>query len=238
MSDEQRAAAKKRKERILSAKNDGISNEIARDNARSRENVHPSHFMAELGRQVTEDTIIFDEALTCSADLVRYISPDVYGNYFCTRGGSLGVGIPGAIGIKLAEPDKPVIGITGDGGSLYTIQALWTAVHHNINAKFVICNNHSYKLLKMNIIEYWRERNIQAHEFPSSFSLVNPDIKFDKLAESMGIEALSVESYEEIKPSVEKMLKSRGPFLINLVIREEVELPDEEVKKVICHCGQ
>ena len=63
------------------------------------------------------------------------------GQYFLTRGGSLGVGIPGAIGAKLANPDKTVIGFTGDGGRMYTIQALWTAARHNVDAKFVVCNN-------------------------------------------------------------------------------------------------
>src|SRR5205085_5821846 len=91
---------------------------------------------------------------------------------------SLGVGIPGAIGLKLAHPDRTVVGFTGDGGSMYTIQALWTAAHHNIGAKFVICNNHSYKLLKLNIQQYWRERGIPEHDFPHSFDLAQPDIDF------------------------------------------------------------
>ncbi len=107
--------------------------------------------MEELGELVPKDAIIFDEALTTSPELVRYLPPVLPGHYFQTRGGSLGVGIPGALGLKVAHPDKTVIGFTGDGGSMYTIQALWTAAHYNIGAKFVICNNQSYLLLKLNI---------------------------------------------------------------------------------------
>ena len=102
--------------------------------------------------------------------------------------------IPGAIGLKLANPDKTVIGFTGDGGSMYTIQALWTAAHHNIDAKFVICNNHSYQILKLNIMQYWRERGIAEHDFPTSFTIGNPDIRFDELARAMGVpESISLQ---------------------------------------------
>lgn len=183
----------------------------------------PAAFMKELSEQIPENSIIFDEALTSSPDLVRYIPPVKEGSYFQTRGGSLGVGIPGALGIKLAKPEQTVIAFTGDGGSMYTIQALWTAAHHDINAKFIICNNRSYKLLKLNIIEYWNERNVDVHEFPQSFELNKPNIDFCKLAESMGVKAAKVENPEDIKPVIEEALRYEGPYLIDLVISNEVE---------------
>ncbi len=124
-------------------------------------------FMEELaGSSTAAKPIIFDEALTSSPPLTRYMPPDQTGHFFQTRGGSLGVGIPGALGVKLAHPDETVIGFTGDGGSMYTIQALWTAARHNIGAKFVICNNASYMLLKLNISQYWREQGLPPGKFP------------------------------------------------------------------------
>ena len=99
-----------------------------------------------------DDAIIFDEALTNSPPVAATRRRPTPGQYFLTRGGSLGVGIPGAIGAKLAYPGQDsVIGFTGDGGAMYTIQALWTAARHNIDAKFVVCNNASYRLLQLNI---------------------------------------------------------------------------------------
>jgi GMC oxidoreductase/Thiamine pyrophosphate enzyme, C-terminal TPP binding domain len=80
--------------------------------------------------------MIFDESLTVSPELARYLPPTVPGHFFQTQGGSLGVGIPGAIGMKLAHPDKTVVGFTGDGGSMYTTQALWTAAHHKIGTTY------------------------------------------------------------------------------------------------------
>lgn len=223
MPEEKKLKAKERKEQILLAKEQKLRNEIEKDNSRSKEKLHQAHFMSELAKQLPENAIIFDEALTCSQDLTRYIHPDVPGSYFLTRGGSLGVGIPGAIGIKLAAEDKTVIGFSGDGGSLYTIQALWSAVHHKINAKFVICNNRSYKLLKLNIDEYWKENKILSHEYPELFDLKNPNIRFDLLAQSMGVQAEKVEKYDEIEPAIKKMLNTDVPFLIEFVINDEGE---------------
>jgi len=184
--------------------------------------MRPARFMSELAKRVGSKALIFDEALTTSPDLTRYLSPDEPGSYYQTRGGSLGVGIPGALGAKLAHPDRTVIGFTGDGGSMYTIQALWTAAHHGIGAKFVICNNGSYKLLKLNIQQYWRERGIAEHDFPESFDLMRPDIRFDQLAKSMGVGAVRVERPEEIGPALDAALADDSPFLIDLVLTDEV----------------
>jgi benzoylformate decarboxylase len=132
------------------------------------------------------------------------------------------VGIPGAIGIKLAASDKTVIGFTGDGGAMYTIQALWTAAHHAIAAKFVVCNNRSYKLLKTNIQQYWRERAIPEREFPASFDITNPDIQFADLARSLGVEATRVETPDQVGAAIGRMLAHEGPFLIDLVLTGEI----------------
>jgi benzoylformate decarboxylase len=184
--------------------------------------LHLSQFVEELASYLPPDAIVFDEAITHSEELCRYIPPTKLGDYFQTRGGSLGVGIPGAIGLKLAHPDKTVVGFTGDGGAMYTIQALWTAAHHNIDAKFVICNNRSYRILKLNILHYWQEQQIPIHKFPASFDLDHPEIKFDELARAMGVQAVRVETPKQIKPAIERALAHDGPFLIDLVIGSEV----------------
>lgn len=181
-----------------------------------------AQFVSRLAKKIPQNTLIFDEALTNSPALTRYIRPKFPGSYFCTRGGSLGVGIPGAIGIKIAHPDKTVIGFTGDGGSMYTIQALWTAARHNIGAKFVICNNSSYRLLQLNINAYWKEIGISSNQYPLCFDLSKPAIHFDELAKAMGVKALRVEQEDQIEPAIEKMLENDEPFLIDLVLEGDV----------------
>lgn len=178
----------------------------------------PSQFLRELARRVGDDAIIFDEALTTSPLVNQFLPARKPGHFFQTRGGSLGVGIPGALGVKLAHPDKTVIGFTGDGASMYTIQALWTAVRYGINARFVVCNNGGYRLLDANIQEYWRERSIPEHAFPGSFSLSHPPLRFVEIARSLGVPAARVGTPESIGPALEQALSAPGPFLIDLML--------------------
>jgi benzoylformate decarboxylase len=220
MTEEQKNKAKERKNEILTRKQKSQEEAIAEDNLLDKNKLHPSHFASILAKHLPKDKIIFDESLTSYPGLIKYIKSDEVGSYFASRGGSLGLSVPGAIGIKLAVKDKTVIGFSGDGGSLYTIQALWSAAHYKINAKFVIFNNHSYKLLKSNIDEYWEESQIPSHEYPESFDLTNPNIRFDLLSQSLGVAAVRVETYEEIEPAIKKMLETDEPFLIEYVMNE------------------
>ncbi|MBI4870087.1 MAG: thiamine pyrophosphate-binding protein [Candidatus Riflebacteria bacterium] len=191
-------------------------------------------FMEELAKQLPADAVLFDEALTNSPDLTRYLPPQTTGAFLQTRGGSLGVGIPGAIGAKLAHPDKTVVGFSGDGGAMYTIQALWTAARHGVGAKFVVCNNGSYRLLQLNLQQYWKETGIPAHPFPLSFDLSRPALRFDELARALGVSSTRVEKPADIAAAIGQMLAHEGPFLIDLVLEGDVA-PDRV--STVC-CGQ
>ena len=197
--------------------------ELAKDReVRDATPLKMSRFMEELDAQLPADAIIFDEGLTSSPAIVRYRPPQRTGEYFLTRGGSLGVGIPGAIGAKLANPDRTVVGFTGDGGSMYTIQALWTAARHNVAAKFVVCNNSSYRLLQLNIDQYWKDQGIAKHDYPLSFDLSYPPLHFAEMAHGMGVQGVRVEQPSEIAPAIRQALAHPGPFLIDLVLEGDV----------------
>lgn len=116
---------------------------------------------------------------------------------------------------------------------MYTIQALWSAARHNVDAKFIICNNRSYRLLQLNVLAYWQERSIPGHDFPLSFDLSQPALYFDQMARSMGIEAIRVEKPDEIAPAIQKALAYDGPFLIDVVLEGDIR-PD----MVGIECGQ
>lgn len=184
--------------------------------------LHASEFMEALAARLPEDAIVFDEALTFSPEVTQYLPPHRPGSFFQTRGGSLGVGIPGAIGVKLAHPDRTVVGFTGDGGSMYTIQALWTAAHHRIGAKFVILDNGAYQLLRLNIQQYWKDLGLPENPFPDSFGLGDPDLQFHLLAQAMGVDGVRVSTREEIGPALDAALADDRPFLIDLVVRNDV----------------
>ncbi|HZP82141.1 MAG TPA: thiamine pyrophosphate-binding protein [Chthonomonadaceae bacterium] len=234
MTPEQQQAALARLTASGQAKQQRLAAEKAQDVIkRDAVPLAMARFMEELAPALPQDALLFDEALTNSPAISRYWPPTATGQYFLTRGGSLGIGIPGAVGAKLAHPDKTVFGFTGDGGSMYTIQALWTAARHNVAAKFVICNNASYRLLQLNIDAYWKERSLPKHDFPLSFDLSRPAIRFDEMARAMGVQAVRVEKPEEIQPAIQQALAHPGPFLIDLVLEGDTH-PD----RVGNTCGQ
>jgi len=191
------------------------------------------YFIKELSNKLPADSIIFDEALTNSPPVGHYLPGKKTGDKMLTRGGSLGTGFPGAIGAKLAHPEKTVIGFSGDGGSMYTIQCLWTAVRHGVNAKFIVCQNRSYRLLQANIKQFWKERGIEGREFPLSFDLSYPEISFDTIAKSFGVQGERVWNPAQVPDAIDRMLNSDGPYLINLVLEGEVK-----PNLVGVHCGQ
>jgi benzoylformate decarboxylase len=219
MSEAQLNASAKRVMALGDAKTKALQAERDSDNKIPlKAPLHMAAFMKVLAEKVPEDVIVFDEALTNFPALVRYLPPKVPGHYFVTRGGSLGVGIPGALGAKVANPDKTVIGFTGDGGSMYTIQALWSAARHKTGAKFVICNNGSYRLLQMNVDAYWTEREIAGHDHPLCFDLSEPRIDFAAIAAAMGVKGVRVTNPEDIAPAIDRMLEDDEPFLIDLML--------------------
>ncbi len=173
-------------------------------------------FAAELALRAPADLVVFDEALTASPAIGKYLPASKPGSIHLTRGGSLGVGIPGAIGAKLARPGAEVVGFTGDGGSMYTFQALWTAARYGVGAHFVICNNGRYRLLDHNIDQYWRDQGIAWHEYPDAFDLTRPEIDFAGLARALGVPAIRVDKPEHVAAAISQMLSHTGPFLIDL----------------------
>lgn len=174
-------------------------------------------FARELAAALDEPPVVFDEALTNSGHVTAALPPRRPGDRHLTRGGSLGVGFPGAVGAKLAHPDRTVVGFSGDGGSMYTFQALWTAARYDVGAGFVVCNNRRYRLLDDNIAHYWNDLGVTGRASPGGFDLSHPDIRFADLARGLGVEAVRVEKPEQVTGAVRRMLDHRGPFLVDVL---------------------
>ena len=97
-----------------------------------------------------------DETITANLDLFKTFTFTGPGDYYSGRGGGIGQGVAGAIGVAVAEPKRPILCLSGDGSSMYSIQALWTAAHHDLPIVFVILANREYRVLKHNIDAYRR----------------------------------------------------------------------------------
>jgi acetolactate synthase I/II/III large subunit len=123
--------------------------------------------------------------------------------------GTLGAGFPTALGAKVANPDRPVVAITGDGGFMFGVQELSTAVQYKIGVVTLVFNNNAYGNVRRDQHERFAGRVVAA-------DLVNPD--FVKLAESFGAGAARVTSPEGFRPALEKALADGGPYVISVEV--------------------
>lgn len=126
--------------------------------------------------------------------------------------GTMGFGLPAAIGAKLGRPDRPVCLFVGDGGFQMTIQELGTINQSNVPVKIVLLNN-SF----LGMVRQWQELFFERRY--ASTELVNPD--FQTIAKSYNIPSLRVTERNNLGDAVEKMVKSEGPFLLEVVVEKE-----------------
>jgi benzoylformate decarboxylase len=221
LTGEQRAVATQRAESVRSSADQML--QVMEGAARSRWDSVPisaGRMMAELGDALLPGTILFDESITTGGYLMRYLRFDETGRHYRAAGGGLGPGMPNPIGIKLARPDRPVISVVGDGSALYTIQALWTAAHHKVPVTWVIANNRSYRILKLNMLEYLGE-GAAGRRFVE-MDMTDPELDFSSIAGSFGVKGVRIEHPDEVGDAVRDAQKSGEPRLVEVVIEGDV----------------
>jgi benzoylformate decarboxylase len=101
---------------------------------------------------------------------------------------------------------------------MYSIQALWTAAHHDLAVVFVILNNREYRILKHNMDTYRQRFGAKPDRGYPHMDLVAPDLGFVDLARGMGVEAARVRTPGELRPALEAALAARRPFLLDVDI--------------------
>lgn len=182
--------------------------------------ISAGRMMSELADAMLPGTVVFDESVTSGGYLMRYVRFAETSSHYRAAGGGLGPGMPNPIGIKLARPDRPVLSVIGDGSALYTIQALWTAAHHKIPVTWVIANNASYRILKLNMLEYLGE-GAAGRKF-MAMDMTDPPLDFSQIAASFGVKGVRIEHPDEIGDAVREGQKSDQPRLIDVVIDGDV----------------
>ena len=174
------------------------------------QSVQPQMAYLDVLRAVLPDDAIVTDELSQVGFASWYGFPVYQPRTFITSGyqGTLGSGFPTALGAKVAHPGRAVVAITGDGGFMFAVQELATAVQFNIGVVTLVFNNNAYGNVRRDQMEAFGGRIVAA-------DLVNPD--FVKLAESFGVHAARVTSPAEFKPALEKALADGGPCLIEIV---------------------
>ncbi len=126
--------------------------------------------------------------------------------------GTMGFGLPAAMGAKLGVPQRQVVAILGDGGFQMTIQELGTIMQSEIGVKIVVLNN-SF----LGMVRQWQELFFD-HRY-SCTDMINPD--FIKIAEAYNIPAIRVEKIGDLQDSVQEMFNCDGPFFLEVVVENE-----------------
>jgi acetolactate synthase I/II/III large subunit len=179
--------------------------------------VQPQMAYLNILREVLPHDAIVTDELSQVGFASWYGFPVYEPRTFITSGyqGTLGSGFPTALGAKVAHPDKPVVAITGDGGFMFAVAELATAVQFNIGVVALVFNNNAYGNVRRDQRTRFDGRVVAA-------DLVNPD--FVKLAESFGVGASRVTSPDHFRPALEKALAHGGPYLIAVEVPRDSEV--------------
>lgn len=220
MTGAQQEAAKGRAATLAEAK----AGQRAAWQARLRERwdgspMSSERMMAEIAGALPADAIVVDDAVTTRAAVFGALDFDEPGSLLGISGGALGWGMGGALGVKLASPDRPVVAVVGDGSSMMTVQALWTAANADIPVVYVICNNAAYRVLKLNMNLYQTQILGQAAveseyigmDFPAPLNIAG-------MAEAMGVYGRKISDAAEVAPALRDALGLGKPAVLDVAI--------------------
>jgi benzoylformate decarboxylase len=213
----EQAASVQRLERAKSAGLASLAHFHAMADAVSdRHPIHPMALMQTIGKLLPPEAVVIDETVSSGVGVRRFLKSDDAKSFFGLRGGGIGWGLPAAIGVKLALPDRPVVALIGDGSAMYTIQGLWTAAHEKLNVVFVIINNYSYRILKQ------RTNAMRGHAAQTdnyvAMDLDKPRVDFCSVARGFGLTAHKVHTLGDFGDLLEQALTAEGPTLIDVEV--------------------
>jgi benzoylformate decarboxylase len=185
----------------------------------------PARAVHEIGSALPEDAVVVDESVTAVLDVAQSFRLERPGDYYAGRGGGIGQGVAGALGVKVAYPDRHVVALSGDGSAMYSIQALWTAAHHHLDILFVIISNREYRVLKHNLDNYRQRFDAQSNRPYPHMDLTSPVLGFAEIARGMGVQAKQVSEPEELQQAVREALSAQGPYLLDVVVSGKTSPP-------------
>ena len=178
-----------------------------------------------VARAITElmptDAIVVDESATAGFLIYPLSETAEPHEWLSLTGGSIGYGLPTSVGAAVACPDRKVICLHGDGGAMYTIQALWTMARENLDICVVIFANRKYQILQIELARVGAQS--MNKKTLDMLDLSNPDLDFVKMAEGMGVKARRATTAEEFNNLFSAAMTEQGPMLIETML--DVDAP-------------
>jgi benzoylformate decarboxylase len=170
--------------------------------------------MHTVGQLMPRDGIVVEEAPTHRNAMHDHLPIRSSGGFYVGASGGLGYGMPAAVGVALGSPGRRLICLLGDGSSLYSIQALWTAVQHRLPISFVVLNNGAYAALKA----FGRGLGLNR---PPGVDL--PGIGLTDIAAGFGCAASRVDRAEHFEAALRSSLAAEGPTLLDVRVDAGIE---------------
>ncbi|MBA2881102.1 acetolactate synthase-1/2/3 large subunit [Desulfosalsimonas propionicica] len=172
----------------------------------------PETIGAAIGALLPENAIVSDESVTSGGPAYALTTGAPPHDWLCLTGGAIGQGVPVATGAALACPDRKVLCLQGDGGAMYTLQALWTQARENLDITTVIFSNRQYAILRVEL-----ERLGFDHPGPritDTMDLSRPCIDWVQIAGGMGVKAAQTDTAETFYQALSRAMAEPGPCLI------------------------
>jgi acetolactate synthase-1/2/3 large subunit len=169
-----------------------------------------------IARLTPENAIYADESAAASAPLLMNLARAQPHTHLPLAGGSIGQGLPLAVGAALAAPERKVVCPHGGGGAAYTLQALWTMAREQLDVTIVIYANRSYAILNIEL-----QRVGIANVGPKALSMLdlhNPEMNWTQIAAGLGMEASRATTCAEFAAQYGSAMKRRGPRLIEAMM--------------------
>jgi len=178
--------------------------------------IDPDWLMMRLCDLLPKDAIVVDEGVTTAGKLnACFPYRDRY-SYFGNVSGGIGWGISAAVGVQLAQPSRRVVAILGDGSSMYSIQALWSAANQKLPVVFVLCNNGGYRIIKQRLKLFHGNDKFIGMDFK------DPAIDASAIARGFGMKAHRIEEAADFEGRFKEALAASEPTLLEVVVEGSV----------------
>jgi benzoylformate decarboxylase len=178
--------------------------------------IDPDWLALQVVECAPKNAILVDESLTSGRHMTALRAHhDRYGFHGLASGG-IGWSLPAAVGVSLANPDRPVVCYTGDGSAMYSIQSIWTAAHHKLPLTFVIANNGGYRIIKQRLLAFHQNDKFVGMDF------ADPAVDFSGMARALGLEAIKVTDPVALPDILRSACARPGAKLIEVMVDGKV----------------
>lgn len=169
-----------------------------------------------IARCITDHAIVVDEGITAGFPAYTHSASAAPHDWLFITGGGIGWAMPVAVGAAIAAPERKVLCLQGDGGAMYTIQALWTMARERLDITTIVFSNRGYLILDIELERHGLgPAGANAHRM---MDMDNPRIDFVSLAQAQGVDSHRVNNCNRLEDILNICLKEPGPHFIEAVM--------------------